>query len=131
MGRYEDAVKIHEQRVAEYQIPKYNTLGLAYIKSGRIEEGREILVELETKYDTIPSPWGALKRAQLYAALGDYDNALKWYNFEPHHHFVPWVRVESYRYDSLFRNHPGFKALMRRCNLPDPAPFQYDPEQDI
>jgi len=131
MGRYEEAVKIHEQRVIDYQIPKHNALGVAYIRSGRLEEGKKILAELETKYDTIPTGWGALKRAQLYAALGDYDNAVKWYNFEPHHHFVPWVRWETYMYDSAFLDHPGFKDLMRRFNLPDPAPFQYDPELDI
>jgi len=131
MGRYEEAVKIHEERVAKYQIPKHNALGVVYIRSGKVEEGRKILADLETKFDTIPTGWGALKRAQLYAALGDYENALKWYNFEPHHHFIPWVRVESYRYSSDFLDYPGFKELMRRLNLPDPAPFQYNPELDI
>ncbi len=122
-----DAIKIHEEIVSNSPVKKYAWLGLAYINSGREKEGKEILKDLETIYDTIPSSWGALKRAQMYAGLGDYENAFKWYNFEPHHHFVPWVRVRV-NYDSLFIDYPGFKKLMRRCNLPDPAPFQYDPD---
>jgi tetratricopeptide (TPR) repeat protein len=127
MGKENEAIEIHEQLVTDYGMPKYDNLGMAYIRSGRIDEGKKILKELETKYDTIPSPWGALKRAQLYAALGDYENAVKWYKFEPHHHFVPWVRVGDHMYDSTFQNYPGFKELMRRFDLPDPAPIQYDP----
>ncbi len=130
MGKNDEAIKIHEELTSNYPIPKHDFLGLAYINSGRIEEGKEVLQDLEIKYDTIPSSWGALKRAQMYAALGDYENAIKWYNFEPHHHFVPWVRVRA-RYDSAFYDYPGFKKLIKRCNLPDPAPFQYDPELDL
>ena len=128
MGQNEEAIELYEERVAKYQIPKYNELGFAYIVSGRVEEGKEILAELETKYDTIPSPWGALQRARMYEALKDYDNAFKWYNFDPHHHFVPWVRSSD---DSLFVKDPRFKTLMRKMNLPDPAPYQYDPDLDI
>jgi tetratricopeptide (TPR) repeat protein len=129
MGRNEEGIEIHEELVANYPIQKYDWLGIAYIKSGRIEEGKKILKDLETKYDTIPSSWGALKRAQMYTALGDYDNAFKWMAFEPHHHFAPWIRI--FVNDTLFIQDPRFKALMRRMNLPDPAPLQYDPDLDI
>lgn len=128
MGQNEEAIELYEERVAKYQIPKYNELGFAYIVSGRVEEGKEILAELETKYDSIPTPWGAFQRARMYAALKDYDNAFKWYNFDPHHHFVPWVRSSD---DSLFVKDPRFKTLIRKMNLPDPAPYQYDPDLDI
>jgi len=129
MGREEEAIEIYEQLVNDYSLPRYNLLGTAYIESGNIEEGKEILYELETKYDTIPSGWGALIRAQMYTALGDYDNAFKWLEFEPHHHFVPWIRVGDN--DSSFIKDPRFKAMMRRMNLPDPAPFQYDHDLDL
>jgi class 3 adenylate cyclase/TolB-like protein/Flp pilus assembly protein TadD len=133
MGREEEAIEMYEQLAEEYSIPRYNFLGCAYIKTGNIEEGKNILHNLETKYDTIPTPWGAIKRAQMYAALGDYENAYKWYEFEPHHHFVPWVRVRwtELTNDSTFIKNPGFKALMRRMDLPDPTPYQYDPDLDI
>ncbi len=134
MGREEEAIEIYEQLAKDYSQHSYNFLGTAYIKSGNIEEGKIILHDLETKYDTIPSGWGAVKRAQMYTALGDYDNAFKWWNFEPHHHFAPWVRVGypiPYVSDSSFIKDPRFKEMMRRMNLPDPAPFQYDPELDL
>ena len=72
----------------------------------------------------------AIMRGELYAALGDYENAVKWYSFEPHHHFAPWIRVRG-KHDSSFYDYPGFKKLMRRFNLPDPAPFQYDPDLEL
>ena len=133
MGREQEAIEIYEQLADEYSIPRYNFSGWAYIRSGNLEEGKKILHDLETKYDTIPTPWGALKRADMYLALGDYDNAYKWYGFEPHHHFVPWIRVmwPALTNDSTFIKNPGFKALMRKMDLPDPSPFQYHPELDL
>jgi class 3 adenylate cyclase/TolB-like protein len=128
MGQHEEAIKLFEERVLEYQVPAYSELGFAYIISGRIQEGKEILAELETKIDTIPSPWGALNRATMYAALKDYENATKWFSFEPHMHFLPWRLRLRHSYDSLFVKDPRYKALLRKMNLPDPAPFQYDPD---
>ena len=66
--------------------------------------------------------------AHAYRALGDYDNAFKWFNFEPHMHWVPWVRNNQ---DSLFVKDPRFKALLRKMNLPDPSPPLYDPDLDL
>jgi class 3 adenylate cyclase/TolB-like protein len=129
MGRTEEAVELKEQLLTEFSFPEY-TMGTTYILSGRIEKGKEMLKKLETVYDTIPSPWGAMVRGEQYAALGDYENAVKWYEFEPHHHWIPWIRV-ILKCDSSFHDYPGFKKLMRRFNLPDPAPFQYNPELDI
>ena len=131
MGQYEDAIKLFEERVVKFQVPAYSELGYAYILSGRIEEGKEILAELETKIDTIPSPWGALHRATLYTALKDYDNAIKWFNFTPHHHFLPWRLRWIHANDSLFVNDPRYKSLLREMNLPDPSPFKYDPDHQL
>ena len=69
----------------------------------------------------------------MYVSLGDYEKAIQWYKFEPHHHWAPWVRVRWPRLtnDSSFIKDPRFKALMQRMNLPDPASFQYDPDLDL
>jgi class 3 adenylate cyclase/TolB-like protein/Flp pilus assembly protein TadD len=134
MGREEEAIEIYEQLSAEFPPAKYFSLGTGYILSGNIEEGKKILNELETKVDSIPSPFGAYVRSRMYAALGDYDNAFKWCEFEPHFHFVPWIRTAwniKYSKDSSFIKDPRFKSLMRRFNLPDPAPFQYDPDLEL
>jgi len=132
MGMEQEAIEIYEQLVEEYSIPGYGFLPCTYIKSGKIKEGKKILHDLETNYDSIPTAFGALVRAQLYAALGDYENAYKWYAFEPHHHWIPWVRIRwtALTNDSTFIKNPGFKALMRRFNLRDPAPLQNDPDLD-
>ena len=129
MGRQEDVIEIYEQLAAELSRPIGFLLN-NYVRAGKLEEGKEFLKEIEAKNDTIPSGWEALVMAEMCAAMGDYDNAIKWYSSEPHHHFVPWVRVRVI-YDSAFHDHPGFKKLMQRFNLPDPAPFQYDPDLDL
>ncbi len=134
MGREEEAIEIYKQLSEEIPPAKYFSLGTGYILSGNIKEGKKILNELETEFDSIPSPFGAYVRSRMYAALGDYDNAFKWAEFEPHFHFVPWIRVVwniRYTKDSTFIKDPRFKALMRRFNLPDPAPFQYDPDLEL
>lgn len=135
MGRLEEALEINQQLLNEYPLVRYSPfLAKEYILSGNIEMGKQILDEWDTKLDTIPSAYGAYLRAEIYTALGDNDNAFKWYEFEPHHHWVPWVRVRWNMpcvKDSSFIKDPRFKELMRRMNLPDPAPFQYDPELDL
>jgi hypothetical protein len=128
MGRENEAIKIREQLIADFGAPKESLIE-PYIRVGRIEEAREIFNEIESKFDSLPSPFEAMGRAMLYRTMGDYDNAFKWFNFEPHHHHVPWyVRGNQ---DSLFVKDPRFKALLRKMNLPDPAPPQYDPELEL
>ncbi len=127
MGKEKEAIEIHEQLVADFGVPKGNLAG-CYLRAGRIEEAREIIKEYLANIDSIPSPGEAYGMAHAYRTLGDYDNAFKWFNFEPHMHWVPAVRFTE---DSLFREDPRFKILMRKMNLPDPAPFQYDPDLEL
>ena len=133
MGKEKEAIEMYEQVAEEFSIPVYNFLARAYARAGRIDEGEKILHDLETKYDITPTAWGALTRARIYTALGDYENAYKWYEFAPHHHHIPWVRVRWFldTNDSTFIKNPGFKTLMRKYNLPDPAPFQYNPDLEL
>ncbi len=134
MGKEEEAIEIYKQLTEIFPPAKFFSLSTGYILSGNIKEGKKILHELETQYDTIPSAFGAYIRSRMYAGLGDYDNAFKWFEFEPHFHFVPWVRTGwniRYTRDSSFIKDPRFRALMQRMNLPDPAPFQYDPDLDL
>ena len=134
MGRTEEANRIFEEITDQLpNVPGYYFLfmGKHYLLSGQHEKGMKILNDMDTLYDIEPTAWGALQRADMYTALGDNDKAFEWYNFQPHHHFVPWVRymwnIPPVK-DSSFFYDPRFKELMRRMNLPDPTPFQYDPE---
>lgn len=134
MGKIEEAMKIFDELIKEFpERPKHFFLfiGKQYMLSDRVEEGLKILDEMDTKYDVNHSAWGALQRAEMYTALGDFDNAFKWYQFDPHHHWVPWVRVRwdiPSATDISFADDPRFAELMRKFNLPDPAPFQYNPD---
>jgi hypothetical protein len=90
-------------------------LGGALTKAGRIQDARKVLGDLEA---APPSPFRAWSLAALHTELGNLDEALKWLEFEPHHAFVPWVRV-----DPLFaplRKAPGFAQFLDRLKLPPP-----------
>lgn len=136
MGRAEEATEIFEE-VSEQlpNIPKFYFLfmGKHHLLSGNYDEGMKILADMDTLYDIKPTAWGALQRADMYTALGENDKAFQWYEYEPHHHFAPWVRymwnIPPVK-DSSFFYDPRFEQLLRRMNLPDPTPFQYNPELD-
>jgi class 3 adenylate cyclase/TolB-like protein/Flp pilus assembly protein TadD len=136
MGRAEEATEIFEE-VSEQlpNIPKFYFLfmGKHHLLSGNYDEGMKILADMDTLYDIKPTAWGALQRADMYTALGENDKAFQWYEYEPHHHFAPWVRymwnIPPVK-DSSFYYDPRFEQLLRRMNLPDPTPFQYNPELD-
>jgi len=136
MGRTTEGIEIFEEVMSSRpDIPQYFFLfiGKTYLLTGNIDKGMKILNEMDTKYDTIPSAWGAFQRAGMYTALGNYDSAFKWYQFEPHHHFVTGVRVlwnSPFAKDSSFVKDPRFNELMQRMGLPEPAPFQYNAELD-
>ncbi len=136
MGKTAEGIEIFEEILSNRpDIPEhfFPFIGKAYLLTGNIEKGMKILNEIDTKYDINPSAWGALQRAAMYTALGDYDNAFKWYQFEPHHHWVSGVRVlwnMPFAKDSSFVKDPRFNELMQRMDLPDPAPFQYNAQLD-
>jgi hypothetical protein len=88
-------------------------LGHAYARAGRIEEARRILAELQARPRTSYNAWAL---SVLHAALGDLDEAFKWIAYEPHHAWVPWVRVEPHA--AGLWDDPRFRSLMDRMKLP-------------
>ena len=61
----------------------------------------------------------ALGLARTYDALGDFDRALEWLEFEPRHIFVPWaMKVMS---DSI-KARPRFQAIVRSMDLESVIP---------
>jgi TolB-like protein/Flp pilus assembly protein TadD/predicted Ser/Thr protein kinase len=92
-------------------------LGAAYIKAGRTEEARKMLDELN-KMKT--GPMRAFWKAQIYAYLGENDEAFRWLRFEPHHAWVPWVRVLDWL--EPLKKDPRFPDLLRHMNLPPLQP---------
>ncbi len=87
-------------------------LGFTYAEAGRTDDAQRIVRELEAQP---PTPWHAHGLAIIHAALGNRDDALRWLEFEPLHHWVVWSATigqwEAYRDD------PRFQAVLRRMNL--------------
>jgi serine/threonine-protein kinase len=112
LGRYDEAIAAHERMVG-LNARWRSTLGVTYALAGRTEDAKRILQEIEA---APPSSWNAMGLAELHAALGNHDAALKWLEYEPRHGWWMGIRRNPV-YDPL-RSHPRFQALVKLLNLP-------------
>ena len=106
-GRIEEAVATHEKLIGFWW-----SLARLYAEVGREEEAREIMAKLEEE----PNPLRAFGLASCYTALGDKDKAFQWLNYEPHHAWLPAVRIISWF--TPLHDDPRFHALLKKMNLP-------------
>ncbi len=114
-GMYREAIKEH-QKAAELSPEWRSGLGLTYAKAGRLDEARSLLAELEAD----PTPWDVFFIAEIYAVLGEKDQAFRWLEaaFEPpQHSYVPWIK--HFPGFKPLRDDPRFADLLRRMNLPE------------
>jgi len=114
-GMYEEAIKEH-QRAGEVSRAWKYALGRTYAMAGRQDEARLVLAELEAD----STPWDTWFIAQIYAVLGEKDEAFRWLesSFEsPRHHYLPWINYPP-AFKSL-HDDPRFGDLLRRMNLPE------------
>ena len=111
-GKPEEAIDTYKRLVALYPHHK-GLLGCAYIKAGYIEEGKKIISTIEQEPS---SPWKAMQLATLYSVSEDFDKAIKWLKFKPHHAYVPWSRVVTNFYP--MRSDPRFHQLLEEMGLP-------------
>ena len=96
--------------------PAYRSyIGIAYAAAGRVEDARKVLAEIEQLKTT---PWWALRRAELHAALGDREKAIRWLYYEPRAPLFPGVRINPVY--NFLHSDPRFRELMKRINLPLP-----------
>ena len=112
-GRHEEAIAAH-RRMVEVNPSFRWELGLTYSMAGRSADARAVLEQVEREP---PTPWTAFGRAMLHARLGDSARALEWLRYEPHHAWVPWVRVDPWLRPSLEAD-AGFPGLLERLGLP-------------
>jgi len=87
------------------------------MQAGRSEDARRVQAEVEA---TPVTPIGALNRAIIHGQLGDNDGFFHWIEYEPHHAWVPWIRVARNWTTASLRKDPRFALAMRRMNLPMP-----------
>ena len=115
-GRYDEAIRMADSARTLFGGLSY-TLVQAYVKAGRLDEARRILADTERRPAT---PIVALNLALMSSALGDADGFFRWIDYEPHHAWVPWIRVAPLWTTPSIRRDPRFQAEMRRMNLPMP-----------
>jgi len=115
MGRHDEAIAAG-QRAAEYAPPRTYSLAIAYAMAGRTDEARGVL---ETILKRPPTPYNMWARAMVYMYLGDRDEFFTSIAYEPHHGFVPWVRVEPAMI--RLKDDPRYPQLFARLKLPLPV----------
>jgi len=114
-GMYEEAIKAHQRAGVVDRAWKY-ALGRTYAMAGRQDEARQVLAELEVD----STPWDTWFIAQIYAVLGEKDEAFRWLEAAygpPRHHYLPWIS-----YPPAFKplhDDPRFGDLLRRMNFPE------------
>jgi hypothetical protein len=116
MGRHDDAIAA-AKRAIEFAPPWTFALGVAYVRAGRVDDARAVLGVMQKRPSTAYNQWA---RAMLHLYLGDADEFFTAIGSEPHHAFVPWVRVEPPIV--RFKDDPRYAALFARLKLPLPSP---------
>jgi hypothetical protein len=82
-----------------------------------VEDARKVLAEIGQLKTTT---WWALRQAELHAALGGKDEAIRRLYYEPRAPLFPGARVNP-AFNFLYRD-PRFRELMKKVNLPLPEP---------
>ena len=111
-GMHDEAIATVE-KAARISAAVRAPLGLIYDVAGRKDAARSILAELDAAPTT---PWRAYWKFVLNARLGDLDKAFEWLAYEPHHAFVPWVRVDPW-VRHLIEDDPRFPEFLERVGL--------------
>ena len=111
-GMYDEAIAAHQKLAAIGPAWEW-CLGLTYALAGRKNEARQIAVELGSR-QAVWETWGI---AEIYAALDDKDEALKWLEaaFEQRHPYIQWI-WSSPSFKPL-RDDQRFIDLAQRLNL--------------
>ncbi|MDR8392885.1 helix-turn-helix domain-containing protein [Aliifodinibius sp. S!AR15-10] len=109
---YEEAIKAHERAVELNPRWKFG-LGHTYAVAGMTDKALEIANELSSN----PTPIGNWGLAEIYAALGDKDEALRWLEacYESRFSWMPWIEWNP-NFEPLYDN-PHFQDLLGRMNV--------------
>jgi serine/threonine-protein kinase len=115
LGRHDEAIAAHERMVSLN--PRWrHELGVTYAGAGRMGDAHRIAAELEAEP---PNSWLALALAELHAALGNKEDALRWLQYEPRHAW--WMGIRRKPVFEPLRDDPRFQALVQQLNLPTRA----------
>ncbi|MFQ5473545.1 MAG: tetratricopeptide repeat protein, partial [Dehalococcoidia bacterium] len=111
-GRHEEAIAT-QQTAADIAAPFRAELAIAYALAGRGDEARTIATEIEDR----ENPGDAFTLAELYAALGEKDEAFRHLNaaYDYRVSFLPWLEYSPNM--EVLRGDPRYDELLRRLNL--------------
>ena len=114
-GRHEEAISVLRQSISLWKgsgLPKY-VLCFALAADGRMEEARAIVSELLTDPDM-----KAYFIAMAYVAIGDIDNAFRWFekSVEERNEWLVWFAVEP-KLDPI-RGDRRYKDILKKLRNP-------------
>jgi tetratricopeptide (TPR) repeat protein len=114
LGRYEEAIETH-QKLSEISPGFKHDLAITYILAGQREKALEIANELEK----INSKWNTWGLSEIYAVLGDHDQAIYWIEeaYKRRLDFIPWFKYNAYF--KTLNDDPRFQEIIQRLNLPE------------
>ena len=117
-SEFEEAVSAWEYGLSlDPEVPYQRALlGYGYARVGRVEDAKAVLEMLEST--TLPGV-GAMHRAPIYAALGDYDNAFRMLE-QALADREPWIiglKIDAGF--SLLENDPRFAGILERAGFSD------------
>lgn len=112
-GRVGKAIETHRRLVDVSPVGAW-ILARTYAAAGMEAEARRIIDQIDDGDETVP--WNATGLIFVHAALGQYDEAIRWIEYESHHAWLPWVAVAPWT--AGLRDHPGFRPFLDRLDLP-------------
>lgn len=124
MGRFDDAIEVHEQIPAENPVRNW-ALGPTYAMAGRKDDALRIAAQMSVD----PSPKDRLHLAFIYTGLGDFDEAMRLFElcYETRTDWLPWIALEhtyggvlEHTYGGVLegiREDPRFQSLIGKLKL--------------
>jgi len=109
-NKFDEAITAHK-KVAELDPSWKWALGYTYAMAGHKKEAQQIIDEI-LKGDV--TPWQAFGLIEIYAALGEKDEAFKWLNHTPYSVDIPWVAVNP-EFKPLYGD-PRFDVFVKKLN---------------
>jgi TolB-like protein len=113
-GMYEEAIAAHRSGVEVNPILSL-ILAITYAMEGRREQAQKALAELDEQTKRRQ----AVGTAEVYAALGERDQAFQWLEtaYQERDPWLYWLRLSPY-FEGL-RDDPRYHRLVQRMNFPD------------
>lgn len=92
-----------------------SVIGYVYAKAGDSEKALAVLKDIAERFDMENAP--AINCAQIYAGLGDHEQALNWLEraCEERTAWLPFMKVDT-KFDEM-RSDPRFQAVLKRIGF--------------